>query len=244
MFILILFLILLYTIACVFAKYTTFNILNYVNDWLATYCDDTAVFDTNDFAWSQSFRDNYGSIRNEYLQYANNNYVPTYDQINKEISSVDTEKKWKTIYLRAFNKDTDILDQFPITKKLINSTPCTLAFFSILAPHAKLDLHTGIYKGVLRYHLGLIIPTDYEQCYINVDGNKLHWREGGDLIFDDIYPHYVVNNTNQTRVILFLDIKRDFNNTFVNIANDCLLHFVKSNDILNNVISNVNSYNT
>jgi aspartyl/asparaginyl beta-hydroxylase (cupin superfamily) len=32
------------------------------------------------------------------------------------------------------------------------------AFFSILAPGKHLPAHRGPYKGVMRYHLGLLIP--------------------------------------------------------------------------------------
>jgi len=33
------------------------------------------------------------------------------------------------------------------------------AFFSILAPGKHLPAHRGPYKGVMRYHLGLLIPS-------------------------------------------------------------------------------------
>jgi len=37
---------------------------------------------------------------------------------------------------------------------------------------------------------------------------KYHWKDGEDILFDDTYEHYVVNNTNEIRIILFCDVDR------------------------------------
>ena len=46
--------------------------------------------------------------------------------------------------------------------------------------------HRGPYKGVMRYHLGLLIPEPAEQCGIRVDTQTRHWAEGASLIFDNM----------------------------------------------------------
>jgi beta-hydroxylase len=126
--------------------------------------------------------------------------------------------------------------------ELINKIPCTLAFFSVLEPGAKLSPHVGIYKGVIRYHLGLKVPKEFHKCFINVDGKNLYWEEGKDIMFDDMFTHYVENDTNEERIVLFLDIKRDFNNIFLNSLNTILLYYIKSNDLLNDTVTNINKY--
>lgn len=76
-----------------------------------------------------------------------------------------------------------------------------------------------------------------------MNGKVLHWREGEDLMFDDMFLHYAENNTTQQRVVLFLDIKRDFKNIFINILNTLMLRFIESNDMLQDTIHNANNLN-
>ena len=222
-----------------FIKHSDIKTIHMINK-LFDSCNQPAVFNPSDFEWTHDFRANWKIILEEFRNYQLQYNIPYHNEINSEISSCDKNTAWKTLYLRAFNRDTKVAQFFPKTMKLINNSPCTLAYFSILKPRAKLDRHIGIYKGVIRYHLGLIIPNDWKNCWIEVNGEKLHWLPGKDLLFDDMFMHSVENNTDEERVILFLDIKRDFNNIILNAINSILLQFIKSNDILNETIDNVN----
>ena len=61
---------------------------------------------------------------------------------------------------------------------------------------------------MLRYHLGLIVPEDAESCRIRVGEDYRHWEEGKSMIFDDTFNHEVWNDTDETRVVLFVDVMR------------------------------------
>ena len=82
------------------------------------------------------------------------------------------------------------------------------AMFSILAAGKHIPDHNGPYKGVIRYHLGLKVPRAADRCRIRVGDTIATWREGASLIFDDTYEHEVWNDTDEERVVLFLDIVR------------------------------------
>ena len=83
------------------------------------------------------------------------------------------------------------------------------AMFSILAPGKHIPDHNGPYKGVMRYHLGAQGPrADAERCRIRVGDEIVTWAEGQSLIFDDTYEHEVWNDTDEERVVLFLDVVR------------------------------------
>ena len=82
------------------------------------------------------------------------------------------------------------------------------AWFSILAPGKHIPPHRGLYAGVLRYHLGLVIPEPKQQCRIRVEDQVHHWDEGRGMLFDDTYDHEVWNDTDGVRVILFMDVLR------------------------------------
>src|SRR5690606_41164828 len=55
--------------------------------------------------------------------------------------------------------------------------------------------------------LGLATPNS-DACRIYVDGQPYAWRDGEDVMFDETYVHWVKNETDVTRVILFCDIER------------------------------------
>jgi beta-hydroxylase len=84
----------------------------------------------------------------------------------------------------------------------------TTAFFSILSPHKHIGEHRGPYRGVLRYHLGLKVPEPADAAGIRVGGEVRHWSEGSSLVFDDGYEHSAWNDTEGTRVVLFMDVLR------------------------------------
>jgi len=214
------------------------------NKFLSIWCrNEPAVFNPTDFEWSRGLRSSWKQIRDEFLDYTSDHSIPDYKNINDVVSSCNENGGWKTVFLRVFNTDTDASKMFPTTMKNIDTCPCITAFFSVLEPGAKLSPHRGVYKGVMRYHLGLIVPDDHEQCFINIDNTKLTWQNGRDIMFDDMFTHYVENNTDQCRVILFLDIKRDFKNPVINIINNGLLRFIKSNDVITDMIERANTEN-
>ena len=61
---------------------------------------------------------------------------------------------------------------------------------------------------MLRYHLGLKVPGDGDECRIRVGEEYATWEGGESLMFDDTHPHEVWNETDRRRVVLFLDVVR------------------------------------
>ena len=65
-------------------------------------------------------------------------------------------------------------------------------------------------------------------------------------MFDDMYLHHVENNTDERRVILFLDIKRDFGDSLLgmllNMFNSACLYFINKSDALRKTVDNVNKF--
>ena len=68
--------------------------------------------------------------------------------------------------------------------------------------------HRGVSKGIVRAHLGLIIPKDAEKCRIRVGDQIKVWHPGEIFVFDDTYEHEVWNETPEERVILLFDFDR------------------------------------
>jgi hypothetical protein len=76
-------------------------------------------------------------------------------------------------------------------------------------PGAVVKPHMGPFKGVIRLHIGLHIPPG--DCWLSLDGKKHYWKEGEVFAFDDTYLHYGANETDEDRVILYVDLERKMN---------------------------------
>ncbi len=114
----------------------------------------------------------------------------------------------------------------PETTKVLKQIPgMKTAMFSIFAPHKRLPEHRGAYKGVLRLHLGLLIPEPAEQCGIRVGTETRHWAEGKAMIFDDCFPHEAWNETDGRRVVLFVDVVRPMRFP-ANLVNDLMIRAI------------------
>ena len=116
---------------------------------------------------------------------------------------------WKRFYLKWYGVDMASAQALcPQTVALLRQIPSVkAAMFASLPPGARLVRHRDPYAGSLRYHLGLATPNSPD-CFIEVDGQRYHWRDGEAVMFDETYIHYAENTTDQQRVILFCDVER------------------------------------
>jgi len=158
-------------------------------------------------------KQNWETIRDELLHVLEHQEnIPKFheiDGIQKYISAKD-DVPWRTFIFKAYDNWMDSnCEQAPKTTELLKQIPgITTAMFSILGPKKHIPQHRGFYKGVWRYHLGLVIPKEGE-CYILNGGEKYSWKEGEDVLFDDTFNHQVWNKTDETRVVLFCDVFRE-----------------------------------
>jgi beta-hydroxylase len=208
-----------------------------VPEWINNlFVTNIPIYET-DVAWCKILRDNYTTILDEYNDYIKNNSVLYYsEQIPAVSKNIDVHTKWKTIILRVYNIDTSIIKFFPKTISLVPKH-CSLVMFSILEPNCHLKPHKGIYNGVLRYHLALKTPKDYNNCYLEIKDNdnewqKIIWQQGEDVIFDDMFTHQVFNKTSEERVVLFLDIIKKNNNLILDWLNHLCIWLISTNDAI------------
>ncbi|GAB4471799.1 MAG: aspartyl/asparaginyl beta-hydroxylase domain-containing protein [Elainellaceae cyanobacterium] len=172
---------------------------------------DSDFFETRHFPWANLLESNWKTIRAELETLLENVYsIPNFQDISTDQISITQDNLWKTYFLYGYGyKAEQNCLRCPKTTRLIEQIPgMKTAFFSILLPHKNIPEHRGPYKGLLRYHLGLKVPAAADQCGIRVGSEVRHWQEGSSLIFDDTFPHAAWNNTDEIRVILFLDFVR------------------------------------
>jgi ornithine lipid ester-linked acyl 2-hydroxylase len=123
------------------------------------------------------------------------------------VRTITTDERWKTFMLAGFGVRSERnIAACPETWRIVQTIPgLTTAMFSIFEPGKHLPPHRGPYNGVLRLHLGLIVPEPADRLGLRIGREVRRWREGEALVFDDAYEHEAWNHTQATRVVLFVD---------------------------------------
>jgi beta-hydroxylase len=178
---------------------------------LGSAVGNPTFFDERDFLWAAGLEAHWTTIRRELDGVLERrDALPNFQDISTDQASITDDDRWKTYFLYGFGFRSDAnCARCPETARLVAAVPgMKTAMFSILAPGKHIPDHNGPYKGIIRYHLGLKVPRDADRCRIRVGDAYASWAEGESLIFDDTYEHEVWNDTDEERVVLFLDVVR------------------------------------
>ncbi len=169
------------------------------------------VYDNSSFPWVKEVESEWLTIRSELEDVMKfRTELPNFHDIVTDIKPISSDNNWKTYFLAGYGIESEQnCKRCPETARILKRIPgMKTAFFSILSPDKHIPAHKGPFNGVLRYHLGLIVPEPKEKCRIRVHDQMKTWDEGQSLIFDDTYEHEVWNETAGFRVVLFVDFIR------------------------------------
>ena len=172
---------------------------------------DATFFPIERFPWVEHIERNWEVIREEAAALLDDHAaLANFQDISKDQIEITDDDRWKTFFLYGYGFEAKLgVQMCPRTAALMREVPgMKTAMISILSPRKHILDHRGPYKGVLRYHLGLIVPQDAESCRIRVGEDIRHWEAGKSIVFDDTFNHEVWNDTDETRVVLFVDVMR------------------------------------
>ena len=172
---------------------------------------DPHIYQTRDFPWAAEIEREWHLIRKELdAVMVFRDQMPSFQDILKEVGAIQSDTNWKTFFLAGIGMDcTENARRCPETARLLGKIPgMTTAFFSILSPGKHIPAHRGAWNGILRLHVGLMVPQPRERVKIRVGNDFYSWREGEAFIFDDTFNHEVWNDTEGYRVVLFVDFAR------------------------------------
>jgi len=79
-----------------------------------------------------------------------------------------------------------------------------LIYISRMAPGTYIHPHRGPTNIRLRCHLGIRVPKG--NCGVDVSGTRASWAEGKCLVFDDYFEHSAWNYTDESRIVLIVDL--------------------------------------
>lgn len=166
------------------------------------------VYDNAVFPWAKEIERHWPAIRAELdCVLRRQEELPTFQDISTDVKTISMDARWKTFFLAGFGvRSQHNIAACPDTWKAVQTIPgLKTAMFSIFEPGKHLPPHRGPYNGVLRLHLGLIVPEPADRLAIRFKDQVCHWQEGKVLIFDDAFEHEAWNHTSKTRVVLFVD---------------------------------------
>ncbi len=173
-------------------------------------CGRGEFFESEDFPFAGNLEHSWTLIRGEVARLMMRKDLVAFAEATADPLAVALDRGWRTAPLLSYGLRSEaLIAQCPETWRLLQGVPGLVgAMFSVLEPGRFLPPHRGPYNGLLRLHLGLIVPDEPEKVGIRVAGKIRPWEEGRALIFDDTLEHEVWNDTGKTRVVLHLDFAR------------------------------------
>jgi beta-hydroxylase len=194
----------------------------------------TPFLNRTEFPWAGMLEAGWRDIRAELeAVLERRESLPNFQDILRDVATISRDDRWKAFFFTAYGYRSDTsYASCPRTGALLDAIPgLVTAFFSILSPGKRIPAHRGPYRGVVRCHLGLIVPSPPAACGISVGGEERRWREGETMFFDDGYEHFAWNDSGETRVVLFLDVIRPLRQPAAAV-NKTLLRAISSSPFL------------
>jgi beta-hydroxylase len=175
------------------------------------------ILENSSFPWIPRIEANWRAIREEIeAVMLEQDRIPNVEDISED-GNLGADRKpmskgaeWKWFFLHGYGHKIEAnCARCPKTTQLVESIPgMNGAIFTILAPGKHIAAHQGLYKGLLRYHLGVRVPGPTGLCRITVGGETRSWEEGRSFIFDDTFTHEVWNESDLQRIVLMIDVER------------------------------------
>jgi aspartyl/asparaginyl beta-hydroxylase (cupin superfamily) len=177
-----------------------------------------AFYDNADFPWLKSLEAATGVIREELIRLLREDsgdfrpYVshPAGAPI-EQWAGLNNSMKWNAYFLW---KDGERMEEgcrrCPRMAALLDTLPMIdipgfgpTVLFSVLQPHTHIPPHSSVTNARLVVHLPVIAPKG---CRFRVGNETREWEEGKAWVFDDTLDHEAWSDSDETRVIVMIDI--------------------------------------
>jgi aspartate beta-hydroxylase len=168
------------------------------------------------FPGGADFVSRWQDLRNEALTVATAmDRIPRFHEIMRQQADISANdgRDWRMHVMKVYGAEVRAnLERSPVMASLLSDHPEVVsATYSFLAPGKHIPLHRGPFRGILRFLLALSMPRNTDGdlgATLWVDGAPYRLADGESLLWDDTYPHEVLNATDGVRVALLLDVRR------------------------------------
>jgi len=160
-------------------------------------------YDPYEFEWAPRLEESFPIVRDELMQLLARNGAGFNGYMSERQQRLAGWNTFNFFFYGKKNEENCAL--CPKTTAILESLPRfekDHIMFSALNPHSRIPPHTGPMNGILRAHLGLVVP---QGCFIRVGPDERTWQEGKLLVFDDSFEHEVWNHSDSVRIVLFMN---------------------------------------
>jgi aspartate beta-hydroxylase len=168
------------------------------------------------FLEARHFLDAFPELRDEALRVAEDlGQVPRFHELMPEQAEISANdgRDWRILVLKAYGT---VLprnhSRCPVLAKTVASVPDVLsAALSFLAPGKHVPEHRGPFRGVIRFYMGLSVPIandGHPAAVLTIDHHEHRIGDGECILWDDTFPHEVLNRGDRVRIALLLDVRR------------------------------------
>jgi aspartyl/asparaginyl beta-hydroxylase (cupin superfamily) len=203
------------------------------------------VLDNGEFPWVAQLECEWEAIRAELdgvMEHPET--IPAFHELSPDQKKISKGDNWKTFPFYVFGIRLDeSCARCPQTVRVLEQLPgLQNAWFSILAPRYHIPPHKGPTRAVIRCHLALVVPRDADNCWLRVDEEVRGWEEGKCVVFDDTYEHEVRNDTDEVRVVLFVDVDRP-SDRIGSLFNRALIALIRGSAYVKDPLKNLAAWN-
>jgi beta-hydroxylase len=161
-------------------------------------------YDNSQMELTRILESNFPAIQKEILAFYQHNgqeFLPQYVPYKYQ------NDNWKVFSLMGFLlKFSENIKKFPVLSKVVIEIPdIVTAQIIVLEPHTRVKAHFAGSNGLIRSHLGIMIPGKLPELGFRIKQEERCWEEGKVLSFCESHRHYVWNYTNDYRIILLID---------------------------------------
>ncbi len=158
-------------------------------------------FEPGEFDFTRALEASFPQLRDEVSALGEEHFEPAPDSLTTVSGRYD-ENGW--LWLGLFGSGRRLQENralLPHTARACEAIPGLVnAGLSLFRPGTHLYPHCGELRGVLRCHLGLIVPPG--DVALRIGTEQRAWREGRCLVFDDRFEHEAWNHADSARVVL------------------------------------------
>lgn len=193
-----------------YIKYFPQQIFIGFHNSLIRLISNKSIYSVNQYVKFDSYLWKHQSLlKKQFESYHQLNLPKYFAHQNSDLMNYDTS--YWLLNFKFFNKIYDSnLEYFSVIKQLLAKNPnIVTCFFSVMEQAKYIPYHRGPYNGLLRYHFPIITTLkDENDSYLEVMGKKLYTKHS--FLFDDTYPHRLIKNNSDLRVVLICDIDNPF----------------------------------
>jgi len=188
-----------------------------VRGYYDRHLSETAALDLeHHFPDGKRFIAAWRTIRDEALAVGRRvDEVPRFHEIMPEQADISANdgRDWRMFILKAYgDENPKNMAACPELTKIVRQLPDVIsASFSILGPRKHIPAHRGPLRGIIRFYLVLVMPRAVDGtpgATLRVDDTEYRLNEGEYLLWDDTFEHEAWNTTDQIRMVLSLDVRR------------------------------------